>query len=91
MAFRNGLRNVQLSWDDIQQVEVLGSSWGRKVRVYGNSGHFDFRTLGEFKMSGEVKGRLGFVDGERILQQILARAGLQEVEHTNNSYYYAKH
>ena len=90
VTFRNGLRNVELSWAQINQVEVLGSNWGKKVRVYGENGHFDFRTLGEFKMSGEVKGRMGFIDGEMILQQILAQSGLKEVDHVNNSYYYAR-
>ena len=90
ISFVNGLRNVQLSWRDVENVEVFASSWGRKVRVIGVQGHFDFRTLGELTMGGEVKGRMGFSQGEQILRQILWRSGLIEIEHSGNSYYYAR-
>jgi hypothetical protein len=90
LAFKNGLRNVRLYWNQIVQVQVFGSSWGRKVRVIGAQGHFDFRTLGELTMAGEVKGRMGFKQGEQILRQILSATSLKEVEHTSNSYYYAR-
>lgn len=90
VRFKNGLRNVYLLWDQILQIQVFGSSWGRKVRVFGETAHFDFRTLGELTMAGEVKGRMGFQQGEQILRQVLTATGLKEVEHTNNSYYYAR-
>ncbi len=90
VAFRNGLRDVRLSWDQINRIEVFGSSWGRKVRVFGEQTHFDFRTLGELTMSGEVKGRMGFTQGEKILHQLLVKTGLIEIEHIGNSYYYAR-
>lgn len=90
VAFKNGLRNVFLSWEQIQEIQVFGSSWGRKVRVIGEVAHFDFRTLGELTMGGEVKSRMGFAMGEEILRQILRATGLKEVEHTGNSYYYAR-
>ncbi len=90
VTFKNGLRTVYLTWDEINQIQVFGSSWGRKVRVIGELAHFDFRTLGELTMGGEVKGRMGFTMGEEILRQILQNTGLKEVEHTGNSYYYAR-
>lgn len=90
VAFKNGLRNVRLTWAQIREIQVFAASWGRKVRVIGEQAHFDFRTLGELKMSGEVKGRMGFEQGELILRQILFRSSLKEIEHTNNSYYYAR-
>jgi hypothetical protein len=90
VAFKNGLRNVQLSWDQIAEIQVFAANWGKKVRVIGDRAHFDFRTLGEVKLGGEVKGRLGFVQGEPILRQILLATGLKEVEHNRNSYYYAR-
>ncbi len=90
VSFRNGLRNVHLEWSEINRMEVLNSSLGSKVRVYGEKAHFDFRTLGEFRVSGEVKGRMGFAEGETILSTILKFSGLKEVEHTGNSYYYMR-
>jgi hypothetical protein len=61
------------------------------VRIIGDQAHFDFRTLGELKLGGDVKGRMGFAQGELILRQILRASGLKEVEHNRNSYYYARH
>ena len=58
--------------------------------MIGKTQHFDFRTLGELKVSGEVKSRMGFKDGEKILSLILSNSGLIEVEQTGNSYYYAR-
>ena len=78
--FENGLRKARLHWEEIRQVEVIPSSWGNKVRVLGEQAHFDFRTFGEVKMQGEVKGQLGFHEGEQILQTILQQAGLKETQ-----------
>jgi hypothetical protein len=79
-----------VSWDEIEQVQVFNSSWGKKVRVIGGEQHFDFRTLGELTVSGEVKSRMGFREGEKILSLILAKSGLRQVEQSGNSYYYAR-
>lgn len=80
VQFENGLRRVRLSWQEIQQVQVFPSRLGRQVRVYGKQSFFSFRTLGEVSLRGEVRSRLGFVEGERILRHILEQSGLQRVE-----------
>ena len=90
IVFDNGLRHAELGWGEIDQVQVFDSQWGRKVRVLGDKAHFDFRTLGEVKVQGQVKGRLGFAQGEAILQLILERSGVKEIEHTGNGTYYAR-
>jgi hypothetical protein len=74
--FQNGLRDVQLSWDEILQIQVYPGKWGKRVSVIGPASHFEFRTLGEVSVQGETKGRMGFVDGARILQEMLQTAGL---------------
>ena len=91
VAFKNGLRNVYLNWPQIAEIQVFAANWGKKVRIIGDQAHFDFRTLGELKLGGDVKGRMGFAQGELILRQILRASGLKEVEHNRNSYYYARH
>lgn len=88
--FENGLRRARLRWGEIRQVQVFPSTWGKKVRVLGPQSHFDFRTLGEVKVKDQVKGRMGFADGELILQTILERAALKEVEQPGDGYYYAR-
>ena len=90
--FQNGLRDVSLAWDDIQQVQVYSGKWGRRVSVIGLESHFEFRTLGEVSVQGEVKGRMGFQAGERILQRILESAGLvpKPDSASTDPYYYVR-
>ncbi len=71
-------------------MQVIPSAWGKKVRVIGKNGHFDFRTLGEVRLQGEVKGRLGFEKGEEILSQILAKANLKLAKDAENGEYYSR-
>jgi hypothetical protein len=78
LSFNNGLRHVWLNWNQIQCVQVESSGWGNKVSILGSNQHFEFRTLGEVKIHGEIKGRIGFTQGEHILQTILTRSGLKE-------------
>lgn len=88
--FENGLRNTSIKWQDIQQIQIFPSNWGKKVRLIGPSSHFDFRTLGEVKVQGEIKGTLGFSEGEMILKHILDKSNLNLVNQSGNSYYYAR-
>jgi len=88
--FDNGLRRVYLQWAEIRQVQVYGSTWGKKVHVIGERAHFNFRTLGEIILQGEVKGRLGFEKGEEILGQILEHAGLKRTARPENGIYYSR-
>ena len=90
VTFDNGLRHTHLKWDEIRQVQVFPSSWGDKVRVIGEHSYFEFRTLGEVKVQGEVKGRMGFSEGDKILKRILEMAGLRKVAHSGGGEYYAR-
>ena len=80
VSFSNGLRHVQLKWDQIQQVRVLPAAWGKKVQVFGEQSYFGFLTLGEVKAQGRVLGRTGIAGGESALQRILEGAGLDTVQ-----------
>ncbi len=90
VRFSNGLRNVSLNWDEVREVRVLASAWGRRVQVRGPATTFSFRTLGEVIMQGEIKGRIGFADGEYILKIILESSGLQKMEMTEKTSYYSR-
>jgi len=90
IRFENGLRRVRLRWPEIQKVTVLPSRWGKSVQVIGEKSHFSFKTLGEVKFQGEVRGRTGFSEGQAILDVILHEANLELVEESNNAYYYAR-
>jgi len=88
--FENGLRSVQLGWREVQKVAVLPSRWGKNVQVIGEKAHFGFKTLGEVRFQGEVRGRTGFAKGEEILDTILMKANLQLVDQKDKAYYYAR-
>ncbi len=90
VVFRNGLRDVELIWPEINQVSVLPGGWGKKIEVVGNHLHFQFRTLGEVKMQGDVKGRMGFSDGEEILSTILSKSGLKITKQAEGGSYYGR-
>lgn len=90
VQYENGLRHVDLRWADIQQVQVFPSKMGKKVHVLGQNAHFAFRTLGEVKIQNEVKGRMGFVEGEKILQHILIESGLIEMSQSDQGFYYVR-
>jgi hypothetical protein len=90
LAYRNGLRDVHLKWDQVKEVRVSPSTWSKKVWVIGEQARFDFNTLGEVKYRGELKGRTGFVDGEEIIRQIVLNSGLEIVEQLGDIYYYAR-
>ncbi len=90
MVFANGLRQVHLLWNQVRKVEVFPSAWGNKVRVVGEHAAFDFRTLGEVRVGGEIKGRMGFEQGEAIFKRILEKANLHLVESEQGYYSYGR-
>lgn len=90
IAYRNGLRDVRMRWDDIQEVRVLPARWGRKVQVIGDDRYFAFRTLGYVNVQGEEKGKIGFSEGEDLLKIILQRSHLEKLDKPENGDYYLR-
>ncbi len=90
ISYRNGLRNVVMAWQEIQEVRVIPARWGKKVQVIGNRSYFAFQTYAEVKVLDDVKGRMGFKEGEEILRQIILYSGLQIVDRPGEGYYYAR-
>lgn len=90
IIFKNGVRNTELNWDQIQQVKIFKHKWGDKVHVIGDQSHFSFRKFGEVKVGSEVKGSMGFKDGDEILRTVLDSSHLREIEHDEEYYYYAR-
>jgi hypothetical protein len=95
LSFQNGLRDVHLTWNEIKEVRAWPAQWGKKIEVVGEKtngvrAHFGFRTLGEVRVQGEVKGRMGFEKGEEMLQAIIQNSGLERVDHPGEGYYYTR-
>jgi hypothetical protein len=90
LIFQDGLRNIEIEWGAVEKVEIFPSQWGKKVTVNGGGRRFNFRTLGVVELSGEIKGKIGFIEGEMILNTILERSQLSSVHKLANSYYYTR-
>lgn len=100
ISYTNGLRRVHLEWGQIGELRVLPAQWGRKVQVFGERAggegvYFAFTTLGEVKVQGRTMGRVGFAEGDYILQTILERAGLslartEAIDHQGSCEYYSR-
>jgi hypothetical protein len=90
IEFQNGIRKVRLAWEDVNEIYVVPSRWGNRVQVSSPSNTFAFHTLGEVRMHGELKGRMGFEMGEEILRQMVLKSGLQIVDRQGEGYYYAR-
>jgi hypothetical protein len=89
IAFDNGIRRVTLGWDEIQEVRVFPGVWSKQVRVQGKTTHFLFNMLAEVKRRGATQGRVGFAQGEDILNEIVRSANLHSGDPaTSGDYYY---
>lgn len=88
--FRNGLRDLSLQWDEIQEVQVLPSRFGKRVNIIGNQSHFNFRTSVEITQGSGRRTAMGFAQGDFILQQIIKNGDLQETDQNNHGRYYAR-
>ena len=91
IAFRNGLRDVELAWDEVRSIRVIPVQAGaRRVQVLGEKAHFEFRTLTTLSLKGEVKGRSGFPQGAEIIETVVDKAGLQARPSDSPYTYYAR-
>lgn len=89
--FQNGLRRVELAWDQVQQIRVLNAQAGSKrVQVLGPRSYFEFRTLARISLNGQERARSGYEQGEKILENLLDRTGLHESETSPSYVYYAR-
>ena len=90
VTFSNGLRHVRLPWQDIERIQVRRATLGdgHTVEVIGKQAHFHFETLGRVKASHQPV-ELGFVEGEDILNTLVARCGFKRYEERDGVYYYA--
>lgn len=88
--FTNGLRNISLAWDEIQEIRVIPSRFGKQVQISGADAHFQFRTLSVVERKGEIRAQMGFAAADFILEQILKSSGLKEIDHTDQGRYYAR-
>lgn len=89
IAFENGLRSVQLTWLEIQNVAVIPTRLGKRVQVQGAQSHFTFKTMGESMLVGQQM-RTGFSAGEEILEIVLRECGMHIKVEKDGLEYYAR-
>jgi len=92
LAFRNGLRDVRLQWDEVESLRILSDRWGKRVQVGGKNGqHFAFRTLAEVEIhAGRPQKLFGFAEGEQLAEAIVRAAGLVAQPAADDEAYYAR-
>ena len=90
LHFKNGLRDVSLTWDEVQMVSVFPSRFGSRVNVAGETGHFNFRTMVETTTKRGTHSVMGFAQGNFILEQILNNSGLEVSLQSEKGRYYAR-
>lgn len=90
LSFRNGLRAIQLDWDQVQAIQVIPTQWGDQAIVSGAETRFSFRTLSEISRKGEVRSRMGFAQGVFIIEQIVKHGGLTKIDQPEAGRYYAR-
>jgi hypothetical protein len=90
IKFQNGLKKVNLDWDEIERLRVVTDRWGERVHVSSNKAYFSFRNLSDVKIQGKIRGQMGFPEGEEILQQIIKSSGLVQTETDDHGHYYAR-
>jgi hypothetical protein len=89
--FQNGLRRVDLKWNEIEQIRVLDARGGSKrVQVLGPRSFFEFHTLTRITLNGREQGRSGYEEGERILGILLEKTGLIKTDSSSAYVYYAR-
>lgn len=88
LAFSNGLRQVEIAWHRIREVQELTLNPGKMIRIFADDGrYFSFRTYGEVTLRGKVRGQVGFRDGERILAHIIEKSSLKRSQRSDGVYY----
>ena len=90
IKFQNGMRNVNMNWDEVERVRVVSDRWGERVHVSSERSYISFRNLSDVKLQGKVRGQMGFPEGEEILQQIIQSSGLVLTEENDQGHYYAR-
>ncbi len=91
IGFKNGLRNVDLHWDEVRSLRVIPVQGGAsRVQVLGEKAHFEFRTLTTLSLQGQVKGRSGFAHGQKIIDTVIEKAALRAQPGGDRYAYYAR-
>lgn len=88
LAFFNGLRKVQMAWEEIKQIRVHSTAYGDKIFISSDKDQFSFKTLGKLIVRGQEKDRMGFEKGQEILKIILERSGLLGKAQLSDGYSY---
>lgn len=90
LAYRNGLQNIQMPWQDVQEMHLLESRLGRKVHLIGRRRQFSFRMMSELQAFGRKREQTGFAKGEEIVDAILQFSGLSLKNVSDSGKYYAR-
>ncbi len=86
LHYRSPVRDVELSWAQVKQLEATPAGEGWRIRVYGDEAYFSYRTASMLRFGSFSEMPLGFSEGERVAAVIRSRAALSDVARTENGW-----
>lgn len=92
ILFENGLQTVQMPWEKIDRVEVFSGRVNDKIVVKSQDTQFAFDMYNEVIVNGKSTGKVGFEQGEQILETILNQANMDvsQKHHADGYDYYTR-
>ncbi|MCB2180167.1 hypothetical protein KQH54_03495 [bacterium] len=92
IRFENGLQTITMPWEKIRQVEVYPGRVNDKIVVKDADQRFAFDMYKEVVVKGKVTGKVGFEQGEQILETIFhfADIDVSEKHHAEGYDYYSR-
>lgn len=92
VRFENGLQKVEMLWENIHQVAVYPGRVNDKIVVTGADQQIAFDMYNEVVVNGKATGKVGFEQGEKILETIFhyANIDVSEKHHAEGYDYYSR-
>ena len=78
IRFIDGLQNIWMPWEEIDQIEVFSGRVNDKIRVKSADQYFAFDMYNEVVLNGKSRGEVGFEQGEKILETIFEYAQIDQ-------------
>jgi len=92
IEFWNGIQEVQIGWERVKRVEVYAGRFNDKINIVSSESRVSFDTSIERIVNGKPVAQIGFMDGDEILETILAKSNFNQEDKqiTQGYYYYSK-
>ena len=86
IKFFNGIRKIQMAWEQIDEVLEVPSRMGPKIWIIGNGKRIAFQKNSVIKWKEEIRDRIGFEESDEIMDIIMKKR--PNLELRKEEYYY---